>query len=396
MKNLLTISKDQTAGAQFLIFGRKRRALLLIATLITWLWFMPQNAASQTSGVTPTLNCVEELTPPLEFTLTAAVPAGARTAKVTPDTLSQVSTRFTFNPGGANEESLTGNLFSSGDLLLDAPLAKNHASGESVQTPPVKGIAIWGYTNTNNSTVTLKIGTKNFFFPSPEDRGQVEQLNPGTFQQAFAVVWDPIVQYDLTWVLDTHPVTANFNTATIPRCFKSDSGIDLKGPWTSTANYVMKDAVSYQGTSWIARRNNVNVMPSEGEDWMILAQMGDTGSQGAKGDPGATGAAGAEGPAGAMGPKGATGPQGIPGPQGLQGLQGPPGPAGNGLNVSPIRTFPKCGALTIDDSRVTANSMIILEYVGGDLLKPITTKIMDGKFIVMGLPNRQFRYIVIN
>jgi len=52
--------------------------------------------------------------------------------------------------------------------------------------------------------------------------------------------------------------------------------------------------------------------------------------------------------------------------------------------------------MTIDDARIKPNSMIILQYVGGAALRSIATTIMHGKFSVMGLPDKQFRYVVIN
>jgi hypothetical protein len=76
------------------------------------------------------------------------------------------------------------------------------------------------------------------------------------------------------------------------------------------------DAVTHEGSSYVAIANSTNQLPPNATFWQLLA---------AKGDTGATGAAGATGATGPQGPAGATGPQGT---AGSTGATGPPGPAG--------------------------------------------------------------------
>jgi len=57
-------------------------------------------------------------------------------------------------------------------------------------------------------------------------------------------------------------------------------GLNWKGAWDAAAHYVADDAVSFNGSSWRALRDNDNVTPTDGADWTIVAQKGDTGSQG--------------------------------------------------------------------------------------------------------------------
>jgi hypothetical protein len=57
-------------------------------------------------------------------------------------------------------------------------------------------------------------------------------------------------------------------------------GLNWKGAWDATTNYVTDDAVSYVGSSWRALRDNANVTPVEGADWTIVAQKGDDTSGG--------------------------------------------------------------------------------------------------------------------
>jgi hypothetical protein len=124
--------------------------------------------------------------------------------------------------------------------------------------------------------------------------------------------------------------------------------------------------------------------------------QGEAGPQGATGPKGDTGATGPQGPAGAQGPQG---PQGPAGPQGVQGPQGPQGPPGTVSNIYPsaqVYTLAKNGKLTVTDARVTANSVILLQYIGGNIIPPLAVEIMNGKFVVNGHPNKQFRYVVFN
>src|SRR5256886_14866803 len=81
-------------------------------------------------------------------------------------------------------------------------------------------------------------------------------------------------------------------------------GLNWKAAWSAVDNYVADDAVSYNGSAWLAKRANSNVTPVEGKDWTVLAQKGDAGSQGAQG------------------PVGATGPQGPPRAEGRRGGKG--------------------------------------------------------------------------
>jgi hypothetical protein len=71
--------------------------------------------------------------------------------------------------------------------------------------------------------------------------------------------------------------------------------------WSNAASYVIGDAVSFNGSSYIAVAANTNQQPDTSGSWDLLAQAG------------APGAAGAQGPAG---------------PPGIQGSEGPQGPAG--------------------------------------------------------------------
>lgn len=54
-------------------------------------------------------------------------------------------------------------------------------------------------------------------------------------------------------------------------------GIVLKGAWNSATNYVALDLVSYDGNSWVAKRNNTNVTPNttNSDDWQLISNNAD-------------------------------------------------------------------------------------------------------------------------
>lgn len=93
---------------------------------------------------------------------------------------------------------------------------------------------------------------------------------------------------------------------------KGPKGLNWKGAWSAAINYAADDAVSYNGSSWIAKQANNNVTPVEGAVWTIVAQKGDTGATGATGAQGPQGSVGPLGPAGATGATGSTGPRDQP------------------------------------------------------------------------------------
>ena len=50
-------------------------------------------------------------------------------------------------------------------------------------------------------------------------------------------------------------------------------GLNWKGPWDDAYNYVTDDAVSYNGSSWIAKQAHNNSPPVEGANWTLVAQQ---------------------------------------------------------------------------------------------------------------------------
>ncbi len=88
--------------------------------------------------------------------------------------------------------------------------------------------------------------------------------------------------------------------------------VSFKGPWSVGQSYTLGDAVSYNGSSYIALVANVSHQPDTNPGhWSLLAQAGLAGSTGATGAQGPQGTAGVTGPQGATGPAGATGAAGL-------------------------------------------------------------------------------------
>jgi hypothetical protein len=76
---------------------------------------------------------------------------------------------------------------------------------------------------------------------------------------------------------------------------------------------VVDDAVSYSGSSWVARQPSLMSIPIAGPDWDLLADRGQQGPAGANGAAGTPGGQGPQGDPGEQGPAGPVGPQGPPG-----------------------------------------------------------------------------------
>jgi hypothetical protein len=61
------------------------------------------------------------------------------------------------------------------------------------------------------------------------------------------------------------------------------TGINWQGAWASTTSYSQGDAVSYQGSSYLAVVANTNVPPTSLADWTVLAGAGAPGPNGTNG-----------------------------------------------------------------------------------------------------------------
>lgn len=53
--------------------------------------------------------------------------------------------------------------------------------------------------------------------------------------------------------------------------------LNPRGPWQPSVIYEELDVVSYQGSSWIARKESIGRAPAESQFWMLLAERGPSG-----------------------------------------------------------------------------------------------------------------------
>ena len=106
-----------------------------------------------------------------------------------------------------------------------------------------------------------------------------------------------------------------------PRGPAGPTGLSFQGPYDSTHNYALADAVLWQGSGYVSllANNHGNTPDQSPSAWSLFASAGGSGPQGTAG------------PTGAQGPIGPLGQQGAPG---TAGPQGPAGPAGQGLNLT--------------------------------------------------------------
>lgn len=89
--------------------------------------------------------------------------------------------------------------------------------------------------------------------------------------------------------------------------------INWTGPYDNTVTYNLNDAVSYNGSAYIAIGTTLAHLPTDPTYWDLMASMGNTGATGAVGNTGAVGASGTNGGAGNTGATGASGSAGTNG-----------------------------------------------------------------------------------
>lgn len=107
------------------------------------------------------------------------------------------------------------------------------------------------------------------------------------------------------------------------------AGMQWRGAWTTGTVYVVDDAVSFGGSSYINIQTTTgNEAPSDAAYWNVLAVQGDTGPTGTQGNTGADGAPGMQGSPGIDGQQGIQGPAGADGIDGADGEDGAAGPEG--------------------------------------------------------------------
>ena len=193
------------------------------------------------------------------------------------------------------------------------------------------------------------------------------------------------------------------------------TGLNWRGGWSATVDYVNNDAVFYQGASWFAAND-----PSEGDVpsnsstvWFPLALQGATGPQGIQGPTGPQGPQGEKGDTGDTGPTGPQGIQGIQGetgpqgPQGPQGIQGEPGLDGVAVANAPLTYNAETNTLGIDQSGITIAQSQVTNLTS-DLSAKASTSYVDSAIsgltstvntkadIIQGIDNKTANYSIVS
>jgi hypothetical protein len=114
--------------------------------------------------------------------------------------------------------------------------------------------SLWGYTNSETSTVTRPIPASNAFSPSPANRGQPSSFLGGTNHNNFVVTWDGTAA--LTWTVQGSTKTA---TTASPQCASKPVPV-----FAGTATWVLALPFAFLilgilGLALIARRRGLNI-----------------------------------------------------------------------------------------------------------------------------------------
>jgi len=287
----------------------------------------------------------------------------------------------TLRAGGQLSLTVDAVPFKSGSIYLGEPTFEASFPGPNVtgsidlEVPPLTAGTPGDYAQLHPGSAPIVTNWETFYMTF-KDQGvytvsvaiDPNQTNPLTFKVVvlppgsngvtYAGQWSPGIHYPPNTMVSTGPIfsqqdfwieinSSGSTTAPAglagdwyhvsgPASSSSSPGVNWRGPWASNAAYAQGDAVSDNGSSWVAVVANNGSEPGLSTDWNLLAARGDDGPPG----PSVTGE---------------TGPMG---PMGLPGPTGPAGPAGSGLVTGSVLTMvatepPPAGYTLIGSGTVT-------------------------------------------
>jgi hypothetical protein len=123
---------------------------------------------------------------------------------------------------------------------------------------------------------------------------------------------------------DTAQAPGGSDWVCVARAGRDGLSLSIRGAFDVYEKYAQLDIVEFDGTSYVARRDDPGICPGDG--WQALAARGKAGDRGPLGLPGARGE---------PGPPGKKGERGEPGPRGERGEPGPPGRRGERGEATP-------------------------------------------------------------
>jgi collagen triple helix repeat protein len=163
------------------------------------------------------------------------------------------------------------------------------------------------------------------------------------------------------------------------------TGLTYQGTYSNTTTYNKNDAVTLNGTGYIALQNSllgINPATDSGTNWAILAAVGATGATGATGPQGNLGPGGNTGPTGATG---ATGPTGSANSSiYLTGFENPGAGAGTQFYLPPIgyTTLSSNGFQTLEAEAFAAPSACTMSNLSV-VVNPMTPSGSDATTITV-------------
>jgi hypothetical protein len=190
--------------------------------------------------------------------------------------------------------------FSAGTYLLNVTVNNNMTSASDV-TIGSRMQFISATVDFLTSPPTIEIKGRNFGDPALVDRPEVELNGVKIPVEDFLPSSDPndptdiqILRASTIGLLSdgTYPMTVTSNNAPLIGNQEKETGtfdvtigatgpqgakgLNWRGAWSPTTSYQTDDAVSYVGSSWIAKQGSTGSTPIEGLDWTLVAQKGDT------------------------------------------------------------------------------------------------------------------------
>jgi hypothetical protein len=202
----------------------------------------------------------------------------------------------------------------------------------------------WGYRNDNPFHQSIPVGLLNFFSPGG-NRDQPTFFLTGEHHFVFSTTV-PASLPSLTWNLLIHQAVATndprLNCGSVP----VPGTMIWQGAWDAATSYDEDDVVTSHGSIWRAAQASTGVSPGQGTAWEVVVRR-------------------------------------------------------SVRPTSQVHTLSPSGTVTITDTSVTPDSVIVLQYVVDGSKTPVlreltATNITNGRFTAVGTPRRTFRYIVFN
>lgn len=213
-------------------------------------------------------------------------------------------------PGLAGATGVAGPAGPAGSAGVTGPQGSAGPAGAAgPQGPPVANFT-GPYSSTTNYAQSDAASWNGSTYVSllAGNRGNTPDINPS--------VWALLVQRgDIGLAGPAGPQGTSGATGAVgPAGITGPQGapVSFRGAWAVGQSYALGDAVSYNGSSYIALVVNISHQPDTNPgQWALLAQAGAVGTTGTTGVQGPQGFVGATGPQGATGPAGATGAAGL-------------------------------------------------------------------------------------